>query len=365
MLTCFVVLLLMCVESIDLAISGDHTQKQSDGHWFCLVCTHRIRPKQRSRPYGGNAGRAHISCIQVLSRSYQKVTGLKRSPLSGPSDSISPPVTRLRTRSPFEEYGYIRVKGNDTSRQLAWEAVQISRRASRHSSVIAGNVRQFDLSLMDDLRDFLTRWSNLLKEVAESVGINTTNMFVVDPKLLVAPPKHGQQAVHWDGPRHHTSAVKFTGILYCSNGSMSTALPRFPANDTLSFSDIPSEMASVSHLLDSSQYDSQPVHPGDLVFFQHSIPHFGVRNICEQGDRVVLFGILSSSDASMQDAVQVFPWLYIGAAFGWDSIEFAKALVEYKAYSPVQRIQRDEGDSEKEVCLGCLRRWKLFTSYHS
>lgn len=268
-------------------------------------------------------------------------------------------------RSPFEEYGYIRVRGNDRSRQLAWEAVQISRRASKHSSVIAGNVRQFDISVMDHLRDFMSRWSDLLKEVAESVGIDTKDMFVVDPKLLVAPPKHGQQAVHWDGPRHRTSATKFTGILYCSNGSMSTALPRFPANDILSFSDDPSEMASVSNLLDPVQYDSQSVHPGDLVFFRHSIPHFGVQNICEQGDRVVLFGILSSSSVSMQDAVQVFPWLYIGAAFGWSSLEFAKALVEYKAYSPVQRIQKDEGDSEKEVCLNCLRRWKLFASYHS
>lgn len=353
----------MSVGSVARAISCDLTKRQSDGHWLCWVCKQRIKPRERSQPCDG--GRAHRTCKATVTT---QVVVKKRLSLATPSLSVAPsrPTTRSRTKTPFEVYGYARVKANDKSRQLAWEAVQISRRATaKHSSVIDGNVRQFDLSSVDELLDFRARWSDLIKEEAERLGISTNNKFVVDPKLLVAPPKLGHQAVHWDGPRDKKSFGIISCLLYCSNGCNSTALPLFPTDDILSFSHDPEEMASVAHLLDASQYESQPVLPGDLVFFRHSTPHFGVQNVCDEGDRVVLFGILSPSEASMQDAQQVPPWLYVGAAFGWNSKQFAQALVDYKAFAPIQRIHRDEGDSERDICLKSLRRWNLFDLYHS
>src|SRR5690606_17259122 len=121
------------------------------------------------------------------------------------------------------------------------------------------------------------------------------------------------------------------------NGSSSTALPTFPANDALSFSSSPSEMQSVAHLLKPQLYESRPVFPGQLILFRQSTPHYGVRSSGENGQRLVLFSVLSPSSKPAQDALQVYPWPYIGAAFGWNSREFARALVENKAHKPLDR----------------------------
>lgn len=144
---------------------------------------------------------------------------------------------------------------------------------------------------------------------------------------------------------------------------MSTACPLFPTNEALSFSADPAEMRSVAHLLEESNYKSVPVYPGDIIFFRQSTPHFGVANTMQQGNRVMLFSVLSPTAEQGQDAFQVFPWLYHGKAFGYDSFEFAKALVEGRAHDPVIRIGRDEGAARAEEARKCLRAWDLLEQY--
>ena len=358
LLTLFVMLCYISVGSTNPAISCDLAQKQSDGHWLCLLCLGRIASRQRKRPYTHTKeendtetkirGYAHLKCIQ---RQRRVNPDFKVGLRAGPSS--------------FDTHGYVRIHGSEESRRLAWEVMQIQRRANKNSNLITGKVRQFDLSKQSDLEPLLVRLSTLVRETATRVGIRSDKLHVVDPKLLVAPPQLGKQAVHWDAPRCIESSSIYSFILYCSNGCNSTALPTFPLNKILSFSNDPTEMASVAHLLDSHHYESLPVLPGDIVFFRQSIPHFGVKNICTQGDRVVFFSILSQSNASMQDALQVFPWLYIGAAFGWESREFAQALVDNKDFRPVQQIHGDEGAVAKDVCVSTLKRWSLFDAYNS
>jgi hypothetical protein len=190
-------------------------------------------------------------------------------------------------------------------------------------------------------------------------------MFVVDSKLLLAPPGKGQQAVHWDTARHPASSSQYSCILYCSNGCFSTALPRFPANDALNFSMDPAAMRPVAHLLNVENYESLPVSAGELVFFRASTPHFGVRNTMPQGNRVVLFSMLSADSKPGQDELQVFPWLYIGYAFGFDSCEFAQALVDGKEHKPLVCIKGDETPEAYEATVACLKKWGLFEMYHS
>jgi hypothetical protein len=249
---------------------------------------------------------------------------------------------------------------------LAWQVGRLSRRVP--GVEISGKVRQVELSSIADFASPRAQWDTLVREAAASVGVSVDGLYVVDQKLLVAPPNPKQglnQPVHWDCPRDAAAASKFSCLLFCSTGSFSTALPRFDANATLSFSDDPAEMRSVAHLLHPQEYESVPVFPGDMVFFRQSTPHYGVKNSCPQGDRVVLFSILSPSTAPGQDEQQVMPWLFIGSAFGWDSKEFAQALVDNKAHSPVERISKDEGRKARNSSIRCLRRWNLLDSYTS
>ncbi len=243
--------------------------------------------------------------------------------------------------------------------------MQLSHRSSGES--IAGQVRQLSLSKMkaETVQSLEEEWIALVKETAFTSGIESEHMFVVDTKLLLAPPGKGHQPVHWDTLRHRTSAMRYSCILYCSSGCLSTALPRFVVDPILNFSTDPTEMRSVVHLLSADNYESLPVAAGDLVFFRTSISHFGVCNTMPQGNRIVLFGILSPFPSTGQDATQVFPWLYIGYAFGWQSWEFAQSLVEGREHKPLQRLQADETREAYEATVACLRAWDLFEAYHS
>jgi hypothetical protein len=266
----------------------------------------------------------------------------------------------------FEQFGHVILPATDASRTLAWHIMRLSRRAP--GLEISGKVRQMDLSSDADFAALREQWETLVREAAASLGVNVEQLHVVDPKLLVAPPnpKSGlDQPVHWDCARDAAAASKFSCLLICSTGSFSTALPRFEANAALSSSHDPAAMRSVAHLLFPQEYESVPVSAGDMIFFRQSTPHYGVKNSCPQGDRVVLFSILSPSTAPGQDEHQVMPWLFIGSAFGWDSKEFAQALVDYKAHGPVERIAKDEGRKARNSSIRCLQRWNLFDSYTS
>jgi hypothetical protein len=65
----------------------------------------------------------------------------------------------------------------------------------------------------------------------------------------------------------------------------------------------------------------------------------------------------------MQDAEQVFPWLFVGAAFGRSSKEFAQALVDNRMYDPLGRLEKDEGSRVRRAAVNCLHKFHLLESY--
>jgi hypothetical protein len=273
---------------------------------------------------------------------------------------------RLRLRQQFSNFGYARAPSTEPSRQLAWKLLQASQRGEKE--VITGDVRQHTPSLLvhSSTDTLVAELETLVKETATYVGVDDADsMFVVDSKILVAAPKKGKQMVHWDMERCLAAKTTYSFLLFLSNGCYSTALPTFPTNDDLSFSDNPDTMQAAAHLLDEKQYQSLPVNAGDIVFFRQSTPHFGVQNRLAQGNRIALFSILSSSREWGQDKHQVFPYLYVGQAFTWGSREFARALVDAKLFDPLEKIKQDQGQSAYQLAVRTLGRWGMMAAYLS
>ena len=138
-------------------------------------------------------------------------------------------------------------------------------------------------------------------------------------------------------------------------------MPGFAADDRFSFSNSREELWKVTHLLDPEHYVSEPVQPGDILFFRQSTPHFGVKNDSTKDDRVVLFSVLSPSPAEGQDEEQTFPWGLIGQAFGWDSLPFAKSLVENRDFDPLSRMT----PQDRKAARACLERHGLWQLFHA
>lgn len=355
--------------SLDMSIDVDMVLDSSR----CQICQIGIRSRERTRPHHETGGRAHTRCQRRVVRAAsstmaasKKSRGVKRS---APSQSVdeedrASPARRLLLQ--FMMFGYARIPASLASQELAWTISSLNH-ALRGGTRISGGVRQVDLERalqQQQLAEIMEEWTALVKATALSLGIDAAaEMFVVDTKVLIAAPGVGQQAVHFDSARARASAEKYSCILFCSNGTHSTALPRFPSNPKLSFSDNKKQMASVASLLHASQYESLPAMPGDIIFFRHSTPHYGVRNEGKKGDRLVLFSILSSSNENRQDELQVYPWLYIRHAFGENSKEFAQSLVDNKEHHPVQRMFKEEGKIVHQACINCLSKWGLLDSY--
>ncbi len=378
--------------SVSSADACQRPIKDELGHWLCVLCptpTRITRVMQTSRPHG--AGRAHQKCIKnpPLKRPASvEAADLPRErppqPLSVASSSSS--VVQLPTtvaaptsveadaaavlsstsphRRRFDELGHTLVPSSEQSRSIAWGVTQLCHR-SQAGGIIAGDVKQLDLSVVTGGHELAEEWDAVVKQTAVELGIDVESMFVVDSKLLSAPPGRGHQPIHFDCARTVEAREKFSCLLVCSNGCYSTALPRFAENTDLSFSNNRRSMQQAAHLLDDCNYDSVPVSVGDIIFFRQSTPHRGVANTMPQGNRIMLFSILSPSDEEMQDDQQVFPWLYIGDAFGWESFEFAQALVRERRHKPIQRITRDYGQHNRKRAEACLSMWELTEEYQS
>jgi hypothetical protein len=346
--------------------------KARGGQWLCVLCASPTRvTKKNSRPWG--AGRACYRCYKREERrgttrpASASVALVSDTPLvavataeaAAPAASTPSPLV-----SSFARYGHAILPASNESRALAWDVIGLRRTAGE---TIAGLVQQVDLAAAANFASLRPRWEAIVRDAATRVGVSAAHLHVVDQKLLVAArTTAGQgidQPVHFDCPREEAAASKFSCLLVCSAGASSTALPRFEANATLSFSSLPTAMQSVTPLLQPEHYESVKVHPGDIIFFRQSTPHFGVRNSLPHGERVMLFSMLSPSSAAGQDAVQVFPWLFIGAAFGWLSREFARALVDHQAHQPLKRMSMDHGRKARNHALRCLRLWKLLDAY--
>jgi hypothetical protein len=118
-------------------------------------------------------------------------------------------------------------------------------------------------------------------------------------------------------------------------------------------------MQSVAHLLEEEHFESPPANAGDLIFFRQSTPHKGVKNTLAQDARVIFFCILSRFPEPRQDQFQVFPWLFSGVAFGFESFEFAASLVTSKKHEPIWRmVNLDEPRPEELTKAGSMKAWK-------
>jgi hypothetical protein len=377
----------MATHAASSGLGGDGASSSaSSERQLCLLCppgtstrARRLDPPASSRPRDKarpahrpwGLGRAHQRCIRrVLAGG---VTREDSAQLEGPFlpslEQPLPPHAPAEEQSPiptptsaptlseqFRVFGHARAPPSPRSARLAWQAMQLSQRA--RGEPIAGQVKQ--LPLTD--QQLLAEWGAVARETAAAVGVASPE-FLVDAKLLLAAPSRGLQSVHWDTARTREAHAQLACILVCSSGASSTALPTFPTNDDLSFSTDPAAMRRVAHLLQPQHYASSPAQPGEVIVFRLSTPHFGVANSMPQGNRVVLFGLLSSTSQPGQDALQVFPWLYTRYAFGCSSLEFARSLVEGRAHSPLQRLQGDEGAASREEAEACLRAWSLFDEY--
>jgi hypothetical protein len=383
---CIVCVVFMSSSSVNLVDAGECQRPVKDtlGHWLCVLCptpTRITHERRSSRTWG--SGRAHHKCIKQHERRGTKrpaseaLPELLRERPPPPQSSSTPaaaPTVCATASEPkpaaasqsclqrFCESGHAIVPSSELSRTLAWRVMQLSHR-SPSGSTIAGEVKQVDLNQLKNTGTLEEEWAVLAKSTAALCGIDAEPMFVVNTKILSAPPGRGHQPVHFDCARGKAARGKYSCILICSNGCYSTALPRFAENEDLSFSDEPQSMQKVAHLLETSHYESVPVSAGDIIFFRQSTPHHGVQNTMPQGNRVVLFSILSSSDAPGQDEKQVFPWLYVGYAFGWESKEFALALVAGRKHKPVTLISLDFGEEDRDSAQACLRSWDLLEAY--
>jgi len=282
---------------------------------------------------------------------------------SSPPPSPSPESAQVADlKQHFATYGWVRIPATLESCQFAFRMEADSHRP-RNAQSTSGDVKQFDPRSFRnaEIRD---EWEKLVKQYAQLVGVDTSSLHVVDSKLLMAKPKKGKQAVHFDSERKPSAHDLISCILICSHGCYGTALPTFATNHKLSFSTDPAEMRSVSRLLGEEWYSSQPACPGDIILFRHSTPHFGVENVKEDGNRVVLFAMLSPSNQPGQDAFQEFPWLYQRRAWGPESEQFARALLHDKASKPLQRLKEDSMEAYIEA-RACLVRYRLLAQYYS
>lgn len=205
------------------AAACDRPAKDLSGHWLCLApgCTStRITAPRDARTFG--KGRAHRACLLRVQRAEAKakpaaVLHSGSSPAAAAASAATPTAaaaqekfarasisdTTQRLSAFFASFGHVCAPSTEASRTLAWQVLQCSLRSNRE--VIAGKVRQIDFSRITDsieaAESMLTEWSRLVKQVAALLGLHAENMFVVDSKLLVATPKQGKQAVHWDMSR--------------------------------------------------------------------------------------------------------------------------------------------------------------------
>jgi len=400
---------LPCPVSTMAAIPCDVKIRGPDGHGWCGHCEQRIaagKEFNQSRVWTDKNGsvHAHLACYMKARRcgGPQPKVALPTSAAaikkaqphhlpqqappsppgtagdaasSSPSPSMDAVLQRrvvlvVREEQPavqdyqamLREYGYARLPATAESSLLAHKIMQIPRKA--RGSLISGNTKQLDLSKQSGFECILPEWQGLVRKTAARLGIDSAGMYVVDEKLLVTGPVAGfNQAVHFDCERGPAAATKFSVLLFCSSGHMGTALPVFPTNDDLSFSHDTKAMQQVSHLLHPSQYESRPAMAGDLIFFAESTPHYGMRNFCPQGDRVVLFAILSPSPDSMQDAQQVYPWLFIGYAYGWGSKQYAQSLIDNLEHQPIRKFIQDGNTAAANHAVATLEAHNLYSLY--
>jgi hypothetical protein len=92
------------------------------------------------------------------------------------------------------------------------------------------------------------------------------------------------------------AAWSFLG--YCTAGTRSTALPRFPPSAIPQSEDTAELRAKFAHLFDKSNNHDVEVEVGDFSFFGEGIPHFGkMQNKARYAIFIMVIGQCAASRA--------------------------------------------------------------------
>jgi len=154
------------------------------------------------------------------------------------------------------------------------------------------------------------------------VGIAHAALEFLEPKLLVAQPKQGEQVVHFDATlAYDAPPTTITFLMHPTeaDGNHSTAVPLFSSrahfprrtdtSNTVIYGSpaaIPTRMRRKQlqdglDLLQPACFHRVPVRVGDVALCRQTVPHFDTRNDSSGQERVVLFGMLAAPSSDAQD----------------------------------------------------------------
>jgi len=159
------------------------------------------------------------SSLSVSSSTSQPTTNL-HLPLSL---EYEPLTSSLSPQQMLSHYGYALIRSTPASQSFVRQLLEL--KLPKTGETIAGKVQQVAIttSLSEELKQQMYQ---LIDATVQSLGISTHDKHIVTPKILIAKPGVGQQAVHWDDWRSMQARDKFSSLLFLSD-TYSTAMPRF------------------------------------------------------------------------------------------------------------------------------------------
>lgn len=280
-------------------------------------------------------------------------------------------------------HGYAHILATDLSRSFiaGIDVDEVRQVRPEDASKISANVSQYELMNSPVMIARQPKWQELIKQACESAGLHfdftssRPSHHLVAPILLASMPGDGQQDVHWDSRwgmeqkqryENDERRPRYSVILIFSDGR-SSSFPIWRMNGIATTScdvDEPEVAAAAakhmderSFLLQPSWYHTCDVKRGDILIFDHRVPHHGVENKTDQ-ERIVLFDVISSisyKDDPKQASYQYNPHQYIGEACGLGSPKHLLALMQCAGSDPLARFdKRDKEIIRKGIDKGLI-----------
>lgn len=272
--------------------------------------------------------------------------------------------------------GYTLVPSTDRSRSFAARATAWLASPDMDVDRIAGDVDQFSLLKSAAYNNrgpkgessMFEEFAAIVDELRQMLSLPNDCLHLVGPAILRAAPGHGHQPLHYDSKDAAFSIGRYSIILYCTN-TTSTSMPRYPhgalplraaVGETDEALEVRAEqMRKFAFLLVPSFYHSCDVTAGEIMVFEQSVIHHGVRNPSVDKPRILFFNILSNM-TTLQDPLQgeysFYIHLYFEECYGVESGAYIGALIDCcSMINPLEKIsdQRDRRQTLRK-CLEVL-----------
>lgn len=213
-----------------------------------------------------------------------------------------------------------------------------------NGKVVQSSVEKRDVLDRETRRRFRHTVLNLLRQVEpESAELN---YHWSGMQVLIAPPGHGKQPIHFDSTRWESGTHRnhiITALLFCSDCN-SSLLPRYPGG--IFTSQLKTESPHATHcvelLSNPHAFHSVPVEEGALLLFRHSVAHAGVACATGAPNRIVLFDELSPNKKAFERDSQYNVWNFSHDVDGKRSERYRRLLLANWHYSPVVRLRDKE-----------------------